>query len=378
MWFGGLTGKRRRRDDGTPPPSPPRDRVSQGLLCGLATQMSDQAKKAAWIQAHQKTWGGFTGLPNRMVDHPAYAALSSAAAVRCVTWFWQEARYERVKKKPGQDSPIGRIDKIINNGQISFTYQQARWRGMSSPRFARVLKELHRLGFIDVRPEDLGRGVKGKFTRYFISARWQKYGTLQFEEIPFPENFKEGFRSDEFKEKRRKRKKKNNVHERALPAYTDIRYEGAKLHNNVHERALKTAPGANSKRTPTYASKDISHTYTTPERIKKKDVALGEVDRAHGRGDTTTSPPPKQWRPPKHEIRENIVEILSRRPDKRARNRRFVSSLLDQLQGVQHGRLDASRVHRDLQDQHGLDDWTADLLFTIAMIEMPSRTEVIH
>ena len=75
--------------------------------------MSDQAKKAAWIQAHQKTWGGFTGLPNRMVDHPAYAALSSAAAVRCVTWFWQEARYEQVKKKPGQDSLIGRVSDQI-------------------------------------------------------------------------------------------------------------------------------------------------------------------------------------------------------------------------------------------------------------------------
>jgi len=208
--------------------------------------MTPDAKKAKWIQTRQKTWSGFVGLPNRLVDSPAFVALGSAAAVRVLVWFWQEARYEEVRRRPGQESPIGRVDKVINNGKISFTYQQAEWRGMNPRRFSRVLKELHRLGFIDVA--HLGRGVKGEYSKFALSVRWKKYGTTGWEEIPFPENFKEGFRAHP--------KGKNNGHKRPLLTDTNVRYEVVELPDNGHERPLKTKPDANSQRTRTSVSKD--------------------------------------------------------------------------------------------------------------------------
>ena len=75
-------------------------------------------------------------------------------------------------------------------------------------------------------------------------------------------------------------------------------------------------------------------------------------------------------------MRENVMEILRTSPDPRADDRRYILSIVDQLQGVQRGRLDAVRVHTDLQDRHGLDDWTVDLLFVVATI--PTFAEAVH
>ncbi len=224
--------------------------------------MNEDAKRAQWRDTRRKAWSGFTGLPNRLVDSPAYAAIPSAAAVRTLTWFWQEARYEQGRRKPGAESPIGRIDKITNNGKISFTYQVAMWRGMGHKRFARVLKELYRLGFIDV--EHLGRGRRGDYTRFSLSTRWQKYDTPDWTETPFPENFHQGFGF------RDQSKKKNNGRQRPLPTDTNVRYSMTKSGDNGHERPLKVAPPAESKRTRTSVSKDLAMPIETLKGNEKK------------------------------------------------------------------------------------------------------------
>jgi hypothetical protein len=87
------------------------------------------------------------------------------------------------------------------------------------------------------------------------------------------------------------------------------------------------------------------------------------------RNDATT----KQWRPPLSEIRENVTEILRQRPDQRANDQGFVRFLADQLLDAQRGKLDPSRVHRDFRAKHDLDDWTADLLFAVATIDLQFR-----
>lgn len=233
--------------------------------------MSDDAKKAAWFQTRQQAWGGFTGLPNRLIDSPPFGKLKNAADVKVLVWFWQEARYEQSgKKKPGKSSPIGRVDKIINNGEISFTYQQAGWRGLSSYRFAKALRQLFRYGFIDIPRQ--GRGVKGVYTKYAISTRWQQYGAAYGQEIPYPENFKEGFRSDEYKAKQRKRRRKNSVSTLTLPALADSRYEGAEMPDNVSTLTLKTPVPPDSQRESTHVSKDIAMSLetSTPTGTVKK------------------------------------------------------------------------------------------------------------
>ena len=232
--------------------------------------MNADAKKAKWFQFRQQSWGGFTGLPNRLVDGPAFSALNSAASVRGLVWFWQQAIYEKQEKKRGASSYVGRVEKIINNGEISFTYQAAGWRGLNARRFSRVIKELFRLGFIDIHRH--GRGVKGEYTKFAISTRWMKYGTTEWKEISFPDNDHAGFSSEEFKKKQREQRHrgKNNGHKRPLPTDTDVRYSGAELLNNGHERPLKTTLDSNSQRTRTSASIDLAmHSETSKRRNKE-------------------------------------------------------------------------------------------------------------
>lgn len=220
--------------------------------------MSADTKKSQWLDAKRRAWSGFTGLPNRLIDSPAFAALCSAAAVRTLCWFYQEAKYEKVKKRPGMESPIGRIDKITNNGEISFTYQVAGWRGMNPRRFSRVLKELHRLGFIDVAK--LGRGVMGSYTKFSLSDRWKQYEKAEWKEIPFPENFREGFRENI----------KNNGHKRPLKTDKNVRYKFIKSPDNGHKRPMKMVLSDHSQRTPTSVSQDLAMSIDTPSETKKR------------------------------------------------------------------------------------------------------------
>jgi hypothetical protein len=199
--------------------------------------MSEDAKRERWEQSRRKAWRGFTGLPNRLLDSAAYGALRPVA-VKPLSWFYQKIEYAKERRRPGMESPVGRIEKIVNNGKISFTYQEARWRGLSNKQFAHALRELHRLGFIDVRQEDLGRGVKGQYTRFSISDRWKKYGAPEWQEIPFPENFREGFR----------RKGKNNVQKGALQTSKKGRYEIVELPHNAQKGALETAVSPDPQR----------------------------------------------------------------------------------------------------------------------------------
>jgi len=246
----------RRIDD-----SPPRNTEGQSVK-------DPDTNKKLWLQFRLQASNGFVGLPNRLVDSKAFAALTTGASVKTLIWFWQEVKYEKKKRKPGTELPIGKIYKIINNGEISFTFQVAEWRGIKLGRFARALKELFRLGFIDINR--LGRGVGGEYTKYAISTRWQKYGTSEWQEIPYPENFHEGFRSDGYKEKRRAQSRKNSVQKWTLPTSKNGCYKKAKLPHNIHKQTQKTALCVESQRLITDVSIDLVMPPGTSDGIKKK------------------------------------------------------------------------------------------------------------
>lgn len=330
------------------------------------------AKKEQWLQFRLQASGGFVGLPNRLIDSKAFAALTTGASVQVLVWFWQMVDYE--KKRKGGESYIGRIDKMTSNGEMSFTFQEAGWRGLSSYKFAKALKQLFRYGFIDITRH--GRGVGGEYTKYAISNRWQKFGTSEWQEIPYPENFKEGFRSDEYKAKQRKRRRINSVSTLTLPALADSRYEEAKIPDSVSALTLKTPISPIPQREFSHVSIDLAMPLETPTwtggKVKKRtrtpDSRSKGIAAAIRRDDA--SPSPKTWRPPLSEIRENVAEILRQRPDPRADDPQFVRLISDQLGETLAGRLDPGRVHSDFQAKGGFDDWTTDLLFTIATINL--------
>jgi hypothetical protein len=219
------------------------------------------AKKKEWLQFRLQASSGFVGLPNRLVDSPAFAALTTGASVKCLVWFWQMANYGRQARTPGTESPIGRVDKITNNGELSFTYQEAEWRGVSPSRFRCALKDLYRLGFIEV--EHLGRGQRCDFTKYALSNRWQKYSTQEWEETPFPKNFSKGcgFRDERYIEKKRREKvEKNNVRKRTLETTRNVKSQRSKTNVSI-DLAMPTGSKKESKKrssAPDTGSKDAA------------------------------------------------------------------------------------------------------------------------
>lgn len=343
--------------------------------------MSADAKKVQWEQTRKKAWSGFTGLTNRMVDSPAYQTIRSAHAVKVLTYFWQMAEYPKQRRRPGQESPIGNLKKVLNNGRISFTYQVARYRGMRADQFSHALRELFRYGFIDIASH--GQGVKGDYTKFSLSDRWKDYDTPQWEEIPFPRSYRAGYASAEYQQRRRRERdaKKNSYGKAELQTPRRRSYEVTKTANDSGIAELKTDISTDLIATESRSLSRSTKGYST-SGCNKNGVDPQEVGKDRARRDDAKSSIPhstgKPWRPPKAEIQENVVEILRQRPDPRADDRRFVSFLTDQLQGVQRGRFDAERVHRDLRDRHDLDVWTAALLFAVSTIEFPTSREAVH
>lgn len=116
----------------------------------------------------------FAMLEADLIESEAFLSLSGRAAMLTLIRFYQKARRKRIKgksKRPGQMT-------ITNNGEIVFTYGEAKELGLSGGTFNRVLHELiEERGFIDVAEQ--GHYLKGP-TKFAISERWKRYGTDEY------------------------------------------------------------------------------------------------------------------------------------------------------------------------------------------------------
>lgn len=95
-------------------------------------------------------------------------------------------------KRPGKPGKRGMV--ILNNGELVFTYEEARDKyGFTSGRFKRGIDQLHAKGFIDIAR--CGFGLHKTPTLYAISERWRKYGTDDFGHVkrPKPAQYNMGF-----------------------------------------------------------------------------------------------------------------------------------------------------------------------------------------
>jgi hypothetical protein len=236
--------------------------------------MKDNERKAAWELLRRKSWSGFTSMTNRMVDSEAFEALRSVHSVKVLVWFWQMAQYAKEKRKPGQESPIGNLRKILNAKDLSFEYRIAAYRGMRPDQFVYALRELFRYGFLDI--EHHGRGIKGDWTRYAYSDRWKSYGTPQWAELPFPIADRVGWR----------KKKKNYYANPELPTTLLRSYKAVEMGNDYGIAELKT-PVLTDPVTTTFRSP--SRIYQTSEaspsvgKVKKRGAGKGKSNPAHSR-----------------------------------------------------------------------------------------------
>jgi hypothetical protein len=79
---------------------------------------------------------------------------------------------------------VGRKGKecwvIDNNGEIVFTYEEAKQRyGISYSSFGSAIRELIEKGFLDIA--ETGMGVHKVKNLYSLGDRWKLYGTPQYE-----------------------------------------------------------------------------------------------------------------------------------------------------------------------------------------------------
>lgn len=93
-----------------------------------------------------------------------------------------------LRKRQWSYQSIGKKKKWVlhNNGKIVFPYSEANELGYSSKQFSESKKELVEHGFIDVNND--GGIFDGDTATCFISERWRKKGTPEFEFKTIPKD----------------------------------------------------------------------------------------------------------------------------------------------------------------------------------------------
>ena len=102
----------------------------------------------------------------------AFAALNETE-IRVLIRFYQKRQF--ATKPPGQRK---RSKEILNNGDITFPYSEAKEMGISASAFTRALDGLLARGFIDIAYS--GEGMYRSVSRYAIATRWRLFGSEAF------------------------------------------------------------------------------------------------------------------------------------------------------------------------------------------------------
>ena len=130
-------------------------------------------------------------LEQKMIKAKAWLSLNGVAKDVYLI-FRTKCQVVKSRGKPGRHGPV-----ILNNGEIIFTYEEAKvMYGISHSRFNRAIDDLVAKGFIDIG--QTGMGLHKMATGYAISERWRKYGTSEFvqKERPKAKQFNVGFKPE--------------------------------------------------------------------------------------------------------------------------------------------------------------------------------------
>jgi hypothetical protein len=122
-----------------------------------------------------------------LIESDAFLELSGKAAIICLIRFHQKAYKKSLKGKKGIKNYT-----ITNNGEIIFTYGEAKELGIKSSRtFNKVIRELvEDKGFIDIA--EFGNWYGNKPSKFAISGRWKRYGTADYEKVEIPRILPQG------------------------------------------------------------------------------------------------------------------------------------------------------------------------------------------
>ena len=135
--------------------------------------------------ARSKSWA--IRISHELLHSEAYRALKYAPTIKTLNWFYEKVRYAKHPRRRGKDRY-----ELVNGGEMSFTYREARLRGLTQNQFSRALKELCHFGFIDVKKP--GSGLTGDYTVFTLSDRWKNFGKPSFIAKEFPRSVYHGYR----------------------------------------------------------------------------------------------------------------------------------------------------------------------------------------
>ena len=88
--------------------------------------------------------------------------------------FLRKRKWRKLKHKSRSGSYA-----ITNNGEITYSYQEAVRRGISKDQFRNAIDELQQRGFLDISEYGSG-GHDRKQTKFIIDERWKNYGTPSY------------------------------------------------------------------------------------------------------------------------------------------------------------------------------------------------------
>jgi hypothetical protein len=133
-----------------------------------------------WIEYLKETRGWAIRMGFDLLHSRAYRELNYGPAIKSLNWFYEKLKVEVDKRKHGKNR------YKIRDGDISFTYREAGFRGLSFQQFSRTLKELHKFGFIEIKKP--GSALRGDWTQFRFSERWKEYGTPNFKYLECPKS----------------------------------------------------------------------------------------------------------------------------------------------------------------------------------------------
>ncbi|MFC1551206.1 hypothetical protein ACFL6P_01450 [Candidatus Latescibacterota bacterium] len=115
----------------------------------------------------------YVNLSNRLLNSDAFWTLSTNA-IRVLLIFYMKRRFYKKSYAKSKRIPT---NFVINNGEITFSYNEAEAYGIKSDTFRRAIDKLLEVGFIDINI----LGTQRRMTKYSISNRWEKYNTSEFQ-----------------------------------------------------------------------------------------------------------------------------------------------------------------------------------------------------
>ena len=112
-------------------------------------------------------------IEQRLLKSKAYRTLQNPTAYLVLGIFWTKRQMVKQGRR-GKEHWV-----IVNNGEVVFTYQEAKRKyAISDGAFRSAIDKLRNKGFIDIA--ESGAGLHKTTNLYSISDRWKLYGTENY------------------------------------------------------------------------------------------------------------------------------------------------------------------------------------------------------